>query len=129
MRLNILVSVLILVILGMLYLYADFPTTESDDSISTNELPFDQQEWQKGNERSRGAMANDIIESDTLIKHPESKVLSLLGAPDMQNDSLLIYNIDMGDEMSISGDNWPYNLIIRLSRDTSSRVEEVMLAE
>lgn len=129
MKFNIVLGIIALLLLGSLYLYADFPFTGADSDISENEMSFNQQEWQKGNERSRGAMTNDIIDSDTLLNRSESTVIELLGTPDLKNDSLLIYNVDMGDNMSISGDEWPYNFIVKVSQDSTKRVEDVTLAE
>lgn len=129
MNAKVLLVIIASFLVGMLYLYSDVFFPSSNSGVSANELTFDKHEWQKGNERSRGAMTNDIIESDTLINQPQSSVLKLLGTPDIQNDSLLIYNVDMGDDMSISGDKWPYNLIIRISADSIKRVEDVSLAD
>lgn len=124
-----LLGIILFLLLGMLYLYSDFLFMSSKSEVSTNETTFEKQEWQKGNERSRGAMTNDIIGSDTLLNETESTVVELLGTPDLKNDSLLIYNVDMGDDMSISGDSWPYNLIVKLSADSSKKVENVSLAD
>ncbi len=129
MKFNIVLGIIALLLLGGLYLYTDFSFTGADSDISENEMSFNQQEWQKGNERSRGAMTNDIIDSDTLLNRSESTVIELLGTPDLKNDSLLIYNVDMGDNMSISGDEWPYNFIVKVSQDSTKRVEDVTLAE
>lgn len=126
MKLNILLAILLIIVIGMLYIYSDF-SFKGESGTSGNELAFVHHEWMQGNERLRGRMTNHLLESDTLLNQHKNDVIDLLGNSDLNNDTLLIYNVDMGHSMSPSGEAWTYHLIMIL--DNTNTVKRVSLSD
>lgn len=126
MKLNIILAILLFIMVGMLYVYSDF-SFFGESGTSGNELAFVHHEWMQGNERLRGRMTNHLLESDTLLNLDIDDIIDLLGKPDLNNDTLLIYNVDMGQSMSPSGEAWMYHLILTL--DSADTVKSVSLSD
>lgn len=89
-----------------------------------NDRPFDSAAWQQGDLRTRGSMAEDLIERKVLIGRPASDVERLLGSPDKSYASALVYKIDMGMPLK---DPSRYAFIVYL--DGSGNVRESQITD
>ena len=58
--------------------------------------PFSGAEWRRGNVEVRGTMAPGIIDSSLLTGKTRDDVKKLLGPPDSEGDSLVLYEVDSG---------------------------------
>lgn len=89
-----------------------------------NNQSFDSAAWMKGNQRMRGRMCEDLVQSKILIGQTVTEARQLLGSPDKDYGSVLSYNIDLG---------WPfkdpvhYGLQVHL--DNTHRVREVRIVD
>jgi hypothetical protein len=75
---------------------------------------FSKTDWDNGNLRIRGDLANYLVESDTLSFMAKEQVLELLGKPDYQNDNSIKYTVDIGIT-SFLGSTLEHYLIINFS--------------
>ncbi len=64
-----------------------------------NNKSFDSTAWQQGNLRIRGSMAEDLVKRKVLVGCTADEVQRLLGRPDKDYASALVYKIDLG---------WPF---------------------
>lgn len=66
---------------------------------------FDSVRWKKGNERERGNMADDLVDSETLDEMNKAQVKDLLGFPSDSTEFWYDYTLDYGSST-------PYHLQI-----------------
>ncbi len=89
-----------------------------------NNKPFDAALWQQGNLRVRGSMAEDLVKRKVLVGQPADEAQRLLGRPEKQYPSALVYKIDLG---------WPfkdpsrYGFIVHL--DANRNVRELQITD
>lgn len=65
-------------------------------SACGNHQPFDSTIWQQGNPRSRGTMAEDLVQGKMLVGKSPLEIEKLLGRPDGNYPNVQVYKIDMG---------------------------------
>lgn len=89
-----------------------------------NHRSFDSAEWQKGDPRVRGTMAEDLIKRKVLIGKPEDDAQRLLGPPEKEYASALVYKIDMGMPFK---DPSRYAFVVHL--DADRKVSEAQITD
>ncbi|HEX4947010.1 MAG TPA: hypothetical protein VFZ34_10110 [Blastocatellia bacterium] len=61
-----------------------------------NNRPFDSAAWLQADARTRGRMCEDLIARKLLVRQSVAEAQRMLGAPDKEYPSVLVYSIDMG---------------------------------
>ena len=84
--------------------------------------PFDPAVWQQGNLRVRGSMAEDLIKRKVLLGRPADEARRLLGRPEKEYASALVYHIDMGMPFK---DPSRYAFVVHLDADRNVREAQI----
>ncbi|MCM3901838.1 MAG: hypothetical protein ND866_09045 [Pyrinomonadaceae bacterium] len=87
-----------------------------------NHRPFDSAAWHQGNLRVRGSMAEDLIKRKVLVGRPADDAQRLLGRPDKDYTSALVYKIDMGMPFK---DPSRYAFVVHLDADRNVREVQI----
>jgi len=87
-----------------------------------NDRSFDSAVWQQGDRRVRGSMAENLIKRKVLIGQSEDKVQRLLGRPEKNYASALVYNIAMGMPFK---DPSRYAFVVHLDADRNVREVQI----
>ena len=88
-----------------------------------NNKSFDATAWQQGDPRKRGSMAEDLVKRKLLLGRPAEEVQRLLGRPDKDHVSALVYNIDLG---WVFKDPSHYGFIVHLDANRNVREAKIV---
>ena len=77
---------------------------------------FDGAVWRAGDLRTRGTLVRDLVDRELLIGTSRKSAVALLGPPDNQSDSELIYRVDLGHRFGSK----PWLYTFRLQIDATS---------
>lgn len=66
--------------------------------------------WRTSNERGRGQMVNDLVESRFMVGKTKKELLTVLGNPDTVSDNNVSYTVDIGHRFGFSP--WYYSVTI-----------------
>jgi hypothetical protein len=83
--------VLVIIVAGI------FLLASSLEDLEVNKVPFEQAQWLRGDERVRGTMVDDLIDSGLLKGMDSREVLEYLGPPLNIDAESTTYEVDIED--------------------------------
>jgi hypothetical protein len=77
---------------------------------------FSSEEWARGDARSRGRMARDLVSSRQLMRKPREEVRSILGVPDVERfaGQTIRFRVDVGYRWVVRP--YLYDLVVRFGK-------------
>lgn len=89
-----------------------------------NDKSFDATAWQQGDARTRGSMAEDLVDREILLGRSAGTVEQLLGPADKDYAGALVYKIDLG---------WPFkdpsHYALNVYLDADRKVREAQIVD
>lgn len=89
-----------------------------------NNRSFDSAAWLQADQRTRGRMCEDLIARKILVGQSIAEAQRLLGAPNKEYASVLVYNIDMGLPFKKTE-----NIGLQVHLDANRNVREVRIVD